>query len=733
MKTADGHELAPGMPEDETARQALPVGKKEALDFPIVGIGASAGGLAAFERFFTSLPENVGMAFVVIQHLSSPHKSILPEILQRFTTMKVLQVTDGIEVEPNCVYVIPPSNNLALMNGHLLLLKPANERAHRFPIDFFFRSLAEARKNQAIGVVLSGSASDGSLGIKMIKAEGGLTVAQAPETAEFTDMPRNAIATHDIDYVLPPEKIGELIITYVNHHIEPEYWSDEDQTMHAVGSLQRLYLLLRAKTGHDFSLYKQNTLLRRIDRRIKISLVSNLEEYIRHLQDHPEEVDALFHEMLINVTHFFRDPDAYLTLTEKVIRPLVSARAASQVGLRVWVAGCSSGEEAYSIAIAIQEQIEAQKADCKVQIYATDLDIEAIVTARRGVYADGSLENVSAERLKRFFTKEEDGFHIKKSIRDMVVFSTQNLIFDPPFSRIDLLCCRNVLIYLQPELQKQMFPMFHYALNPNGILFLGNSESVGSFSDLFSVVDRKHKIYQRKNMVVQHRIQTNLEPAYETSFHTATEVAARRAAPGELREWTERELLKYHTPACVVVDEKNTILYIHGRTGKYLEPPPGETSANLLRMAREGLKVELAAAIHECTTTRKVVTRQGLRVKTNGDYQLTNLTVRPVDLDSGRVIMTMIVFEEMSAPSVDAQQKSVESLSRNQHISQLEKALKEKDEFLTSIINELEDTNQELKSINEELLSSNEEMQSSNEELETSREELQSINEELIR
>lgn len=699
--------------------------------FPVVGVGASAGGLSAFERFFKNLPEKTGMAFVVVQHLSQPHKTILPEILKNYTNMPVQQVTNGIEIKPDCVYVIPPSNHLAMLDGHLILLKSPTNRGPSFSIDFFFRSLAENRKNLAVGIVLSGIANDGSLGVKTIKAEGGITIAQDPETAEFADMPRNAITSHNIDFILPPEKMGEFIQKLLNHQIEEVNLAAYTPPTHSTEALQKLYNLLRQRTGHDFSLYKQNTLLRRIDRRIKISLVHDLDAYIQLLQNRPEELDALFHDMLINVTQFFRDPDAFEALTEKAIRPLIPQKAATQSPLRVWVTGCSTGEEAYSVAIILQEQIEALQTECKIQVYATDLDNEAIIAARHGIFTDGSLENVSPDRMKRFFTKEDNGYQIKKSIRDMVVFSTQNLVFDPPFSKIDLLCCRNLLIYLETELQNQLFPMFHYSLNSSGYLFLGNSESISNFSDLFSVVDRKHKLYRRKDVISQHRIHTRIESALDPSNPVSSDISIRQTSLGGLREWTEKELLKFHTPACVIIDEKNNILYIHGRTGKFLEPSPGETSVSLLRMAREGLKSELATAIHESTTTKKTVNRLGIRVKTNGDYQVVNLTVRPVEWESNKLNLSMVVFEEAPAAPIEPSAQPQDRFSKDSQVAELEKELKEKDDYLTSIINELEDTNQELKSMNEELLSSNEEMQSSNEELETSREELQSINEEL--
>ena len=713
-------------------KKYIDLGEDRSREFPIVGIGASAGGLAAFERFFSNLPPDTGLAYVVVQHLSPPHISILPEILQRYTSMSVFQVTDGILVKPNCVYVIPPNNNLALTDGHLILLKSPEERLQRYPIDYFFRSLADVRGNQSIGIILSGTASDGSLGIKSIKAGGGLTIAQDPETAEFPDMPRNAIATQNVDFIVSPDKMGDLILKYIRHQGLDEFEMDESKVTASRLALQKLYHLLRAKTGLDFSLYKQNTLLRRIERRIKVTLVPDLEAYTNYLQDHPEEVDALFAEMLINVTHFFRDPQAFHALMDKAIRPLIPLKQAAQAPLRVWVTGCSTGEEAYSIAIAVHEQIEAGKADCKVQIFGTDLDAEAIETARRGLYNDISLENVSAERLKRFFNKEERGYQIKKNIRDMVVFSTHNLILDPPFSKMDLICCRNVLIYLEQELQKQIFPMFHYALNPGGILFLGNSESIGGFTDLFSTIDRKNRVFYRKDTPIQsHPIRPRVHSPLVQTTRNRQDPDTRQLAQGGLRELTEKELLRYHAPSCIIIDSKSNILYIHGRTGKYLEPSSGETNAHLLRMAREGLKAELATAIHAAAASKESITRPGIRVKTNGDYQFIDLTIRPVDWEGYPPGLMMVVLEERGGPSDKSQRRGRSQASDGDQVEVLERALKEKDDYLSSIISELEDANQDLKSVNEELMSSNEEMQSTNEELETSKEELQSVNEEL--
>ncbi|MGE5222543.1 MAG: CheR family methyltransferase [Omnitrophica WOR_2 bacterium] len=717
------HDLPGNNPENQ---------QEQNHELRVVGIGASAGGLAAFEQLFNHLPTDTGMAFVVIQHLSYPHHSILPDIIQRYTSMPVSQVTDGIEVEPDHVYVIPPGSDLALKEGRLMLHKPETEQGSRLPIDRFFRSLAQVQGDRAIGIVLSGTLSDGSLGLKTIKAEGGLTIVQEPDTAEFGDMPRNAIATKDVDYILPPQKMGELILKYIHHQILDTYKASQSDFPISEGGLQKLFYLLSAKTGHDFSHYKQNTLRRRIERRMKISLVKDLDGYIERLQEHPEEVEALFQELLINVTHFFRDQEAFQALAEKAIRSLIPMKHATHTPLRVWVAGCSSGEEAYSIAILIREQIHALKADCKVQIYATDIDREAIDAARKGFFSDGSLENVSAERLQSFFNRQDQGYQVKQDLRDMVVFSTQNLIFDPPFSKIDLLCCRNLLIYLEHEIQNQLIRQFHYAINTDGILFLGNSESIGENKNLFGVVDRKYKIFRRKEAPtpVHFKAKARYKPP-ETAV-SIFDAGNNPSPPVGLRSWAEKVLLEFHTPACVVIDPKHNILFIHGRTGKYLELVPGDINTNLVKIAREGLKTELATALHTAITRKEMVRRLGLQVKTNGDFQPVNLTVRPLDGPPGMGELILVVFDETQVPPIETPKEASITARKNRREAQLEKELQEKDEYLNTIIDELEEANQDLKSANEEMQSSNEELQSANEELETSKEELQSVNEELV-
>ncbi len=475
-----------------------------AAAFPIVGLGASAGGLAAFEAFFSALPAatDPGMAFVLVQHLAPDHKSILTDLLRRYTRMQVFEVEDGMAVQPNCAYIIPPNRDMAFLNGTLHLLEPAAPRGQRLPIDFFFRSLAQDQRERAIGIVLSGTGSDGTLGVRAIKGEGGMVMAQHPASTEYDGMPRSAIATGLVDYELPPAEMPAQLIAYVAHAFGKPSRPPTVPAPQAENALKKIFILLRAQTGHDFSQYKPSTLHRRIERRLAVHQLETLDGYVKYLQQTPAEVDALFRDLLIGVTHFFRDPEAFQALEEQVIPKLFAGKPADAV-IRVWSPGCSTGEEAYSLAILLAERQEAMKQSFKVQVFATDIDRQAIATARAGLYPASLAADLSPERLARFFAAEPDGsaYRIHKGIRDLLVFSEQNVIKDPPFSKLDLISCRNLLIYMDGDLQKKLIPLFHYALNPGGFLFLGTSETVGECDDLFAALDRKLKLYQRKEDV----------------------------------------------------------------------------------------------------------------------------------------------------------------------------------------------------------------------------------------
>ena len=490
---------------EPAAAEELGIGSK--AGFPIVGIGASAGGLAAFEAFFSGMPtdHNSGMAFVLVQHLAPDHKSILTDLVKRYTQMQVFEVEDGMAVQPNCTYIIPPNRDMAFLAGTLQLLEPAAPRGLRLPIDFFFRSLAQDQHERAICIVLSGTGSDGTLGLRAVKGEGGMVMAQNPESTEHDGMPRSAIATGLVDFVLPPAEMPAQLIAYVAHAFGRTPRPVSPPFPKAADALKKIFILLRAQTGHDFSQYKQNTVNRRVERRMAVHQIEQLGEYVRYLQRTPAEIEALFRDLLIGVTSFFRDREAFAALQEQVI-PRLFVGKASGAAIRIWVPGCSTGEEAYSLAMLLQEQMEALKQSFKLQVFATDLDRQAIEQARAGVYPASIAADVSPERLTRFFSQEPDNgaYRIQKVLRDILVFSEQDVIKDPPFSRLDLISCRNLMIYMGGDLQKKLIPLFHYALNPGGVLFLGTSETVGEFADLFATLDRKSKLYQRKRTAPAH-------------------------------------------------------------------------------------------------------------------------------------------------------------------------------------------------------------------------------------
>lgn len=606
--------------------------------FPIVGIGASAGGLAAFEAFFSGMPAatDPGMAFVLVQHLAPDHKSILTDLIRRYTRMQVFEVEDGMAVQPNCAYIIPPNRDMAFLNGALQLLEPSAPRGQRLPIDFFFRSLAQDQRERAIGIVLSGTGSDGTQGVRAIKGEGGMVMVQNPASTEYDGMPRSAIATGLVDYELPPAEMPAQLIAYVTHAFGQPPLAATAPAPQTENALKKLFILLRAQTGHDFSQYKPSTLHRRIERRLAVHQIETLDGYVKYLQQTPAEVEALFRDLLIGVTNFFRDPEAFKALEQQVIPKLFADKPAG-AAIRVWSPGCSTGEEAYSLAILLAERQEALKRSYQVQVFATDIDSQAIVTARTGLYPASIAADLSPERLARFFAAEPDGgaYRIHKGIRDLLVFSEQNVIKDPPFSKLDLISCRNLLIYLGGDLQKKLIPLFHYALNPGGFLFLGTSETVGEFADLFATLDRKLKLYQRKEAIHSApRVALGCFLPPMTAIEGALPRDAGRSAGFKklpLRELTERALLQQIAPAGALVNGHGDILYLHGRTGRYLEPAPGEAGTNnILKMARDGLRRDLTTALHQAVAGKEIVRCPGLRVKTNGDLTTVNLTVRPV-------------------------------------------------------------------------------------------------------
>lgn len=537
--------------------------------FPIVGIGASAGGLAAMEAFFSGMPteQDPGMAFVLVQHLDPDHKSLLAELIARRTRMQVFEVQDGMRVQVNCIYIIPPNRDMAFMNGSLQLLEPTAARGHRLPIDYLFSSLAADQHEQAIGIVLSGTGSDGTLGVRAIKMEGGLVLAQTPGSCEFDGMPNSALATRLVDFELPPAEMATQLMTYVARTAGRKLVANNLAPAFGENTLKKIFVLLRAQTGHDFSQYKPSTINRRIERRMAVHQIDAIDSYVKYLQQTPVEVQALFNDLLIGVTNFFRDPEAFEVLETRVVPMLFEGKTAGNA-VRVWCTGCSTGEEAYSIAILLQEQVERLKASYKVQVFATDIDSRAIAVARAGVYPTSIAEHVSTERLARYFTLEPDGsaYRVHKGIRDLLVFSEQDVIKDPPFSKLDLISCRNLLIYLGSELQKKLISLFHYALQSRGVLFLGTSETAGEQGDLFSGLDRKAKIYLRREDfqgAQRAALGRFLPPLIERDLNQPR-AAGKAVLPAKLslRELTEQTLLQQVAPVAALVNGQGDIFCI---------------------------------------------------------------------------------------------------------------------------------------------------------------------------
>ena len=716
-------------------------------NFPVIGIGASAGGLAAFEAFFSGMPADAdtGMAFVLVQHLAPDHKSLLGELVRRYTRMQVFEVEDGMVVQPNCTYIIPPNRDMAFINGRLQLLEPSAPRGQRLPVDFFFRSLAQDQRERAIGIVLSGTGSDGTLGARAIKGEAGMVMAQKPESTEFDGMPRSTIAAGVVDYVLPPAEMPAQLIAYAIHAYGKLPRLLAPSAPQAENAMQKIFVLLRAQTGHDFSQYKPSTIERRIARRMAVHQIEAIDSYVKYLQQTPVEVHALFRDMLIGVTSFFRDPEAFQALKDQGLPKLLAGKPPGSV-IRVWSAGCSTGEEAYSIAILFQELVETLGQNCTAQVFATDIDSQAVANARAGLFPLSVAADITPERLARFFAPEADdkGYRIHKHIRDMLVFSEQDLIKDPPFSKLDLISCRNLLIYLNVELQQKLIPLFHYALNPGGLLLLGNSEGIGDFGELFTVLDRSAKLYQRKEgfQSSQRLALARFAPMLPGMGSKPLSGSARSGAPAKrpLRELVEQALLQQVVPAAALVSGQGDILYLHGHTGLFLEPAPGEAGVNnILKMAREGLKPALTTGLRQAVISQQAVRSPNLRVKTNGQFSGVKLDIMPVvnaAASASETLLYLVTFELVQAPDAPAPDAPAPDAPApdapvDARIAALQQELRAKDEFLQTSREELESANEELKSANEEMQSVNEELQSTNEELETSKEELQSVAEEL--
>jgi two-component system, chemotaxis family, CheB/CheR fusion protein len=701
---------------------------------PIVAIGASAGGLEALEALFRHLPPASGLAFLVVSHQPAGHVSLLPGLLSKCTAMPVVEAVDGMSVQPDHVYLAPGGTNLAMLHGILHLMEPDAEDRVPLPIDYCFRSLAEDQKQRAIGVILSGTGTDGTLGLRAIHAESGMTMVQDPQTAKYQGMPRSAIAAGVVDVVQPPDRMSEPLRAYacsLSKPVQPLPDSDATQTLH------KIFILLRDRTGNDFALYKESTILRRIERRMHVHQIEHLRQYVQFVRANPHELDALFQELLIGVTSFFRDPQAFEALLQKALPALVENKSEGAT-LRAWVAGCSTGEEAYSLAMLLKEYLTQRKLRLNVQIFASDVDTRAIDQARAGLYPVGIAGDLSPERLQRFFTKEDSSYRVKKEIRDLVVFATHNLLTDAPFTKLDLLCCRNVLIYLEAKAQHKILQTFHYALKPDGILFLGTSETIGAFEHLFDSIDRKSKLFKRTAETAMlpsleafpgrpSRLAVALPPEIEP-----VEAPSRRAS---MPEQIQQLLVSRYAPAAVLVDRRGEILYIHGHTGEFLQPPPGPPTHHLVDMAREGLRQDLATALHQAAHTDDEVVRRRVPVMVDGSVQLVDLCVKKIVEPEALQGLRLVTFERVRE-SGEASLRKAKAAAPTARMKKGESALQQELAYmkqrLQQTIEELHTSNEELKSSNEELQSTNEELQSTNEELETAKEEMQSLNEELI-
>ncbi|WP_227537961.1 chemotaxis protein CheB [Marinobacter vulgaris] len=698
-----------------------------------MGIGASAGGLASFEEFFRNTPCDTGMAFLVVQHLDPTQKALLPELLQRYTDMPVHEAGQNMPIHTNSVYVIPPNRELRVLDGILKLEQPAETRGLRLPINVLFSSLASAQNERAIAVVLSGMGSDGTLGLQAIKATGGLTIVETPDSAQFDAMPKSAIASGCADIVAPAGEIPNRILTYVRRVPEPGKSPHHDrQALRSLTQLDSVLQLLQKHTRHDFSLYKPSTLNRRIERRMAIHGLSDLADYTRYLAANKQEVQLLFRELLIGVTQFFRDPDTWDCLIATALPEQLTEQSTEHM-LRAWVVGCSTGEEAYSLAMAYTEAQEATHPgrELNLQIFASDISPEAITVARRGQYPLTIADTVSEARLARFFTRHEHYYQVRPLIRDKVLFATHDVILDPPFTRLDMISCRNLLIYFDVALQRRILPLFHYSLRHNGLLMLGTSETIGRLNHLFAPLKPKLRLYRSKPFQSDRHYDFLLR-SFPTmsSMHKEHSVRSSQMPPPEatdsLQSAADNVLLQVYAPAAVVLNADADIVYISGRTGKYLEPAAGKANWNIHAMARKGLREPLYTALRKASEQSESVELAGLPVQTGSGTQAVDVTIQALREPDALKGMTMVVFRDAPQKEASPQRKPA-SASKSDYAAEIHRYQKE----IESLQKQAKHTREELQASNEELQSTNEELQSANEELTTSKEEMQSMNEEL--
>ena len=716
-------------------------------ELPVAGLVASAGGLDAFKKFFDAMPADSGIAFVLIPHLDPTHASLMVDLLTRRTSMPVVEAAEGMAVEANCVYIIPPNKDMTIAGGALRLTGPVERSSWQTSIDLFLRSLADDQLEKAIAIILSGTGSHGTLGLKAVKAAGGMALVQDPKTAGYPSMPESASATGLADYVLPVEQLPESLVKYVRH-----FHAHGGRVVAAVeempDQLNQILALLRARTKFDFVGYRKKTLARRLERRMGLTHFADVADYLAYLHDHPEKVTQLARDLLISVTRFFRDPDAFRTLETEVLAPLLRAKD-SDAPFRVWVPACATGEECYSLAMVLLEHQSEMQNPCRLQIFATDVDEQALGVARRGVYPADISADVSPERLARFFTRvDESTRQISRQVRETVTFAVHNLIADPPFSKMDLIICRNLLIYLEPEVQRSVLAHLHFALNDGGCLFLGPSETIGRLTDLFEPVSTKWRIYRR---IGPRRVSDLQFPVMQKDpRHATREPASRAQAPPKFAELAQNSLLRRFGLACVVIDRNYEVLHFAGPTEDYLLQPGGFPTQNLLSLARQGLESKLRVVIHRATRDNALQTIKGVKVRHGDDIRRVNIAAEPLNVSKQTEGLLLISFQGQSNSSGEslaeaqtragtadsagetlAQAQTRADTAESDLLRQLELELETTRDDLQSTLEEWESANEELNASNEEVMSMNEELQSANEELENSKEELQSFNEEL--
>lgn len=702
--------------------------------FPVVGIGAASDSFEAVVNFARTIPKGTGAAFVIVTSLSPDMESLKRALRNSDLKIPIVELADRQEIKPDELYLTPALQFVTIDNGILCSEPIPEDGVLKMPIDHFLRSLADQVKDASIALLFGGNGTDGTFGVKHINEAGGVSIVQNPENTASNGMLRSALSTGCVDYVLPAEDIPEQLFTYIHSLIlrlrEPKSGIEDK-----INYMQKILQLLRTNTGNDFSYYKKSTIYRRIEKRMSLHDLESYSEYFQYLKDHHEEISLLFKDLLISVTNFFRDAEAFEELKENVFPKMFDTKP-DNYQVRVWVPACATGEEVYSLAMLLQEYKDEHNLNFKIQIFGTDINEESIQKARMGIYPDNIEMDVSAERLKKFFIKEDGNYIIKKEIRESAIFAVQNITKDAPFTKLDMLSCRNLLIYFGSELQERLLPVFHYSLKPGGILLLGSSESVGKYIDAFKTIDKKWKVFQK--------VETFSTPAvFNTtlSYSVQQDKPQRTAGTEELKKSREtgladlvqKTLISSFTPPSVLINERGDILYVHGHTSKYLEIAAGQANLNILNMAKDGLQYELHSAIHEALANKAAAIRSGIKIKHNGEVQDVKITVKPVDGNPASMSILLVVFEDIEMP------KAVEELEKRRgkkkysgKAEELRQELEFTKENLQATIEELQASNEELQSANEELQSTNEELQSTNEEMETSKEELQSVNEELI-